>query len=181
MDIAYISVRNSIRRPQNQGCPVNTIRPAPHKGRDDGLRVALPLDDKYTFPTLTLRDEVGGANRWFSEDRNGLNCDIYDPPYFADVPKGGTSQGTCNDVAELVPPRDCFKPIYGNGCLSLSSKIYNAPVAFWTTVYEDRVPEAGGVGARSVVMGFHPFYFKPHQVKQAIDIILFKEWQLPRK
>jgi hypothetical protein len=180
LDIAYISVRNAIRK-AGQGCPINTVRPTPHDGKKDGLRVALPVDDKYDFPTLTLRDEVTQPGFRFAPDVNGLNCDVYNPLYFADVAKGGTSQGTCNDFAEIIPPRDCFKPIYGNGCLNQSSKVYNAPVAFWTTKFEDRIPEAGGVGARSAVMGFHPFYFKPAEMKQAIEIILFDEWKLPRK
>lgn len=181
LDIAYIAIRNAIRRSGNQVCPINQIRPVPQKGVDDGLRVALPVDDKYVFPTLTLRDEVTQPGFRFAPGVNGLNCDIYNPVYFASVLKGGTSQGTCNEVAELVPPRDCFKPIYGNGCLNQNSKVYNAPVAFWTTRFEDQIPDAGGVGARSAVMGFHPFYFKPAEVKQAIEIILFDEWKLPRK
>jgi len=53
-------------------------------------------------------------------------------------------------------------------------------VAFWTTKYADRIPDAGGVAARSAVFGFHPFYFNPDEVKAALDIVLFDEWQLPR-
>jgi len=181
LDIAYITVRNAIRKAGVQGCPVNTIRPTPQSGANDGLRVALPLDEKYVFPTMNLREEVTQPGFRFAPEVNGLNCDIYNPMYFASVPKGGTSQGTCNDVAELIPARDCFKPIYGNGCLNANSRIYNAPVAFWTTKFETLVPESGGVPARSAVMGFHPYYFKPAEMKQALEIIMFDEWKLPRK
>jgi hypothetical protein len=180
IDIGYISNRLLIRRAAAKyGCPINTIRPAPQSGRNDGLRVALPIDDKYEFPVLNLRPVVA-LGQWFNENVKGLNCDVYNPAYFADVPLVVRS-GVCNAVAELVPRRDCFKPIYGNGCFNVGSKIYNAPVAFWTTVYENRVPDAGGFAARSAVWGFHPVYFNPTEVKAALDIVLFDEWQLPRK
>jgi hypothetical protein len=97
------------------------------------------------------------------------------------VEKGGDLQGLCNDVAEIDPPRDCIEPIYGNGCLNSSSKIYNAPIAFWTKTFENRVPDVGGPAGRSAIWGFHPVYFNPDEVKSAIDIILFDEWKLPRK
>ena len=188
LDIAYISNRLSVRRAPNYACPVNTIRPAPQSGRNDGLRVALPLDTKYQFPALHLRPAAGGAGRWFSEDRFGLDCDVYNPAYFADVAMVVRS-GPCNSVAEIVPRRDCFKPIYGNGCYkdgsdesrSPTSRVYNAPVAFWTTVFADRIPDAGGFAARSAVWGFHPFYFNPVEVKAALDIVLFEEWKLTKK
>ncbi len=77
--------------------------------------------------------------------------------------------------------RSCFEPIYGNGCLNTSSKIYNAPVAFWTSVYADRVPDVGGVAARSAVWGFHPVYFNPNEVRTALEIVLFDEWKLMKK
>ncbi len=179
LDIGFIRVNLSIRRPGIQGCPVTTQRT--QSQRDDGLRIAMPKDVDYEFPTLNLRPEVGAPGKWFSSDRSGLNCDIYNPPYFAEVPKGGDATGLCNDIAEINPSRDCFKPIYSNGCLNVNSSIYDAPVAFWTLVFEDRVPDAGGVAARSAIFGFHPVYFNPVEVKQAMDIILFDEWQLPRK
>jgi hypothetical protein len=181
LDIAYITVRTAIRKAGLHGCPVTTIRPTPQSGVNDGLRAALPLDTKYTFPTLNLRNEVIQPGFVYAPEARGLLCDIYNPIYFASVPKGGTSTGTCNDFAELDPPRACFKPIYGNGCLNVNSKVYNAPVAFWTTQYETVIPESGGVPARSAVMGFHPFFFRAAEMKQAMDIILFDEWQLPRK
>jgi len=43
------------------------------------------------------------------------------------------------------------------------------------------VPDVGGPAGRSAIWGFHPVYFKPEEVKSAIDIILFEEWKLPRK
>ncbi len=99
----------------------------------------------------------------------------------ADRPVGGGRPGTCNIYAELNPVRPCIKPIYGNGCLDEASQIFNAPVAFWTTVFETRVPDAGGTAARSAVFGFHPVYFRPAEFKLAMNIILFDEWKLPRK
>jgi hypothetical protein len=180
LDIGYIGAPNGVRRPINV-CPVHIIRRAPQSGRNDGLRVCLPMDAKYTFPTLNLRPEVAGPGSWYSEDRTGLNCDIYNPPYFGTVAIGGGRPGTCELYVEYDPPRACFKPIYGNGCLNTASKIYNAPVAFWTTVYENRVPDAGGPAARSAVFGFHLAYFNPDEAQEAMNLILFDEWKLPRK
>ncbi len=179
LDINYISQITGVRRTQINSCPVSNVRT--QSGKNDGLRFTIPLPGKYDFPMMSLRPEVAGPGRFFSEERNGLNGDVYNPPYFASVPKGGDLQGPCNDVAELEPPRDCIEPIYGNGCLNPESKIYNAPVAFWTKTYENRVPDAGGVAARSAIWGFHPVYFKPDEVKSAVGIILFDEWKLPRK
>ncbi len=129
------------------------------------------MDDTYTFPSLSLRREVSDPGRWYHESRLGLTTDIYNPPYFAAL---------CNRLSEQNPPRGCFQPIYGLGCLNTSSVIYGAPVAFWSSTNASRVPPAG-VAARSVVWGFEPVYFDPNDVKQAIEIILFDEWKLPRQ
>jgi hypothetical protein len=170
----------SIRRPGINGCPVTTQRT--QSPRDDGLRTAIPrTDGKYEYTALNLRPEVSAAGKYYSPDRSGLNCDIYNPPYFANVPKGFNRTGPCNDVAEIFPQRDCIEPIYSNGCLNTGSAIYDAPVAFWTLVFDDRVPDVGGIPARSAVFGFHPVYFNPIEFKQTMDIILFDEWKLPRK
>lgn len=169
LDIAYIT-SGSIRRAGANGCPVNTVRPAPQSGRTDGLRVALPAMGSGNFPTLTLRPEVSLPGRVYAEELSGLNCDIYNPPYFEDVCQAYTEYDT----------RSCFEPVYGNGCLNVNSKIYDAPVAFWTSVYADRVAHSG-VPARSAVWGFHPVYFKPNEVRAALNIVLFDEWQLARR
>ncbi len=182
LDIAYVASSASTRRTQNV-CPTNRIRPAPQSGTNDGLRTAkaFNLEPKYNFPDLHLRDEASSPGRVFAPENNGYNCDIYNPAYFADRPVGGGRPGTCNIYAELNPVRPCIKPIYGNGCLDEASQIFNAPVAFWTTVFETRVPDAGGTAARSAVFGFHPVYFRPAEFKLAMNIILFDEWKLPRK
>jgi hypothetical protein len=189
LDIAYIQNRQLIRRADKQACPINVIRPAPHSGLLDGLREAIPVDTNYVeyynpdlpvFPKLTLRPECAGPGRWYRPDRSGLNADIYNPLYFAEVEKGMTLTGTCNDFAELVPARSCFEPIYLHGCKNTASKIYEAPVAFWTGTFKDRVPDAGGVAARSLVMGFHPVYFEPDSVRAAMNKV-FKVWGLPSK
>ncbi len=84
-------------------------------------------------------------------------------------------------MAELDPPPLCYEPIYNNECLNRSSVIFGAPVAFWTGQFADRIPDVGGVAARSAIWGFHPVYFDPAEVKQALEIVLFDKWQLPRK
>ena len=99
-----------------------------------------------------------------------MSTEIFNPPYFE----------FCN-LAELRSPRGCFQPIYGNGCLNTTSSIYEAPVAFWTSVYEHVIPEVKEgvpVQARSAVWGFEPFFFEPAQVRIALELILFDEWQL---
>jgi len=182
LDIGYIANRLLIRRSGKQGCPINVVRTAPQSGKDDGLRAAIPDSTANPiFPQLTLREECSADGKWYAENSLGLNCDIYNPPYFANVGKGGGDTGLCNDFAEIIPGRSCFEAIYLNGCFNKNSKIYKAPVAFWTGTFKDRVPDAGGVGARSMIMGFHPVYFNPSQVQQALDIVLFDEWKLPRK
>jgi hypothetical protein len=138
---------------------------------NDGLRVALPAAGGYDFPTLTLRPEAAAPGKWFAADRLGLNSDIYNPPYFEDVCGAYTEYGT----------RSCFEPIYGNGCSNTSSKIYNAPVAFWTSAYADNATVGGGIGARSTVWGFHPVYFNPNEVRTALEVVLFDEWKLVKK
>jgi hypothetical protein len=69
--------------------------------------------------------------------------------------------------------------MYGLECLNESSSVFGAPVAFWSSRFA-HVASPQGVRARSAVWGFEPVYFKPDQIKQALEIILFDEWQLPR-
>ena len=71
--------------------------------------------------------------------------------------------------------------MYGHGCLNTGSVIYGAPVGFWTSQFADRIPAGGGVAARSVVWGFEPVFFVPSQVQEALEVILFEEWKLPRE
>ncbi|MBP2681214.1 MAG: hypothetical protein H6Q78_1077, partial [Candidatus Krumholzibacteriota bacterium] len=169
LDVAYISVPMSIRRDGRDGCPTNTVRRAPQSGRDDGLRVAVPATGTYTFPALDLRPEAAGPGMFYAADLKGLNGDVYNPPYFENICAAYTEYGS----------RSCFEPIYNNGCLNAGSKIYGAPVAFWTSVYADHTAP-GSVAARSAIWGFHPVYFNPEQVREALDIVFFDEWQLAR-
>ncbi len=180
LDIAYIQNANNVRRPPGQqkppgtGCPVNTLRD--HSAVKDGIRECIPVDPRNSFPKLELRPEATGTGtnkRFYHVSVSGLQSDIYNPIYFND-------RTACRRVAELKPKRKCFKEIYTIRPRNNSSKIKNAAIAFWTTQFENRVPDAGGVAARSAVWGFHPVYFKPEQVKPAMDIILFDEWKLPK-
>jgi hypothetical protein len=162
MDFAYTHVY----RWRNLGlqCPVQNVRTS--DVRNQTLRYTIPLDGN--FPILELRPETAAEGKWHEPDNRGLNCEIYNPDYFF-------------DSCVYVPgPRDCFEPIYGLGCLDLSAVVYNQPVAFWTGVYTDVVPDVpGGVPARSAVFGFPPVLFDPAASKAAIEYILFDEWRLP--
>jgi len=174
LDQAYIPNLNQIRREgvNNQRCWVNHVR-----DRDrvkDGMRAALPIDVTTGggFPILELRPEVAGPGKFLQSA--GLVVDIYNPVYFP-------TMTACFGVAETIPSRSCFQPIYGNGCSNTQSVIYNAPVGFWTTQYQTRVPDvAGAVGARSAIWGIHPVYFKPDQVKEAVGVVVHDEWKLER-
>jgi len=166
-DIAYSQNPNARRRPP-QGCPVNAVRT--YDRRTEGLRACVSVDQQYGFPRLELRPEVANLDRAYHESRRGLVCDIYNPPYFSAL---------CSSLPELSLGRSCFQPMYTLECLDSSSPIFGAPVAFWTTRHATRVA-SNGVAARSAVWGFEPVYFNPDQVKQALNIILFDEWRLPR-
>ncbi|NIM19239.1 MAG: hypothetical protein GTO51_02560 [Candidatus Latescibacteria bacterium] len=166
LDIAYTDPL-SLRKPGSgeNGCGVTHIRGV--RPKEDGLREALPLDPN--FPHIALRPEVSEPGKFFAPDARGLNNELYDPPYF-----------TCGRMD--LGPRMCFEPIYGHGCLDPASPIYAAPIAAWTTMFQDVVPEiAGGIAARSAVWGFEPFYFDTTAVRHALEVILFDEWKLPRK
>ena len=159
-------------------CPVIAYRtPNSFSLRDDTMRHAIPFDP--AFPPLDLRIEAAGTPEtpypWphYAVQRQGLDAEVYNPAYFR--------QGAACEF--VPPPRPCFEPIYGLGCLDTSEPTYDQPVAFWTSAYADVVnPEApGSVAARSVVFGFPPVFFEPAQVKPGIEHILFDEWQLPRR
>ena len=166
IDIAYPGY-SELRNKIENGCGVNLVRQI--NPQQEGLREAIPLDPMY--PTLELRPEVAGPGKAYAPNMRGLNSELYNPPYFATCPQ-----------AEIKNLRECFQPVYGHGCLNTASPIYNAPIAFWSSRYGDIVPEVpdDGVAARSFYLGVEPFYFKPAQFKELIDMVLFDEWQLPR-
>ncbi|MEE9269466.1 MAG: hypothetical protein V3V49_04320, partial [Candidatus Krumholzibacteria bacterium] len=163
VDVAY----GSGARRWSFSCPVGELRD--FNARTDGLRACNSIDGTYAFPRLELRAEVAGPNKFYREDQLGLNCDIYNPGYFG---------AGCNR-AESIPLRSCFEPMYGLECLNTSSRIFGEPVAYWTSQFAN-VPNPNGVAARSAVWGFEPVYFKPEQIKRALEIIFFDEWRLQR-
>ncbi len=175
LDLTYLQNQNQVRQQTSTGgqrCPVNLIRD--NSRSRDGMRQAVPIDVATGdgFPQMDLRPEVSNPGLFYAN--TGLVVDIYNPEYFA-------TMTPCGGVTETIPYRDCFQPIYGNGCDNTSSLIYNAPVAFWTRQFETRIADApGAIGARSVVWGFHAVYFNPDQVRDAIGVIVHDEWQLER-
>jgi hypothetical protein len=167
LDVSYPNF-NNLRRNADNGCGVYTMRDIDLVG--EGFREAIPVDPE--FPRLTLRPESAGPGQFFAPDNRGLNAELYNAPYFR----------FCS-LADSPGLRDCFEPIYANGCLNTSSVIYEAPVAFWSSTYADVLPDIteGAVAARSAFFGFEPVFFNPDQVRPAIEHIVFDEWQLPRK
>jgi len=169
LDICY-GVKTQFRAISDNGCGVERIRVDDNFEKNYGMRQALPLEPNIEgFPLLELRREVAETGLAFAPGTRGLNAEVYNPPYF----------DFC-EVAGLKSQRPCFDPIYGMGCLGGESvPIYNAPVAFWNSTYANVVAShEGGVAARSIFLGFEPFYFKPEQVREMIDIIAFDEWKL---
>jgi hypothetical protein len=155
LDIAYTSYQ-AIRSSALHRCGIRTIRSV--DPQEVGLRECIPAD--ANFPPLTLRDEAGGPGKAYYT--RGLNTDVYNPPYF-----------TCFE--HPMGPRDCFEPIYLNGCNDVNSNIYEAPVALWTSTHADSVTP------RSVLWGFEPVFFDTTAVREALEYILFEEWGLARK
>jgi hypothetical protein len=168
LDFALMT--NQRRRGSDRYCPVNALRrPNSLSLRDDTMREALPIDP--AFPLLTLRVEAAAPGAFFEESLRGLDVEVYNPTYFAN---------SCSFVPRN--PRPCFQPIYGVGCKDTSEPTYGQPVAFWTSVFGDRVADVpGAVAARSAVFGFAPVFFDPLEVKPALEHIMFDEWKLGRK
>jgi hypothetical protein len=118
---------------------------------------------------------VAGAGKAFSPAIKGLNSELYNPPYF-DFCRWSE---TLNGLPTVRP--SCIEPIYGHGCLDAGSILYNAPVAFYSNVYahvRPELPDGSGVAARSVYLGFEPYYFKTPQIKALFEKILSEEFQL---
>jgi hypothetical protein len=152
-------------------CPINGFRTSnPQSRRDDTMRTGIPIDPN--FPAITLRPECGNAGRYYAPTAQGIDAEVYNPAYF----RQGAACGY------VPPPRLCFQPIYGLGCLDTAELTYGQPVAFWTTTFADVISDdfAGAVAARSAIFGFPPVYFTPSEIEPAIQYILFDEWQLPR-
>jgi len=164
-------VRGSGSISNQRYCPINTYRsPNAFSRRDDTMRTGKPID--LNFPTISLRPECADVGKLFAPANQGIDVEVYNPAYFR--------QGAACPYAS--PPRPCFEPIYGLGCLDTAELTYDQPIAFWTTVYADVISDdiVNAVAARSAVFGFPPVYFKPSEMQPAIDYILFDEWQLPR-
>ncbi len=169
LDFAYTTVQRR-RQGSSLYCTVNKVRKADANSlRDDTVREAIPIDP--AFPRLTLRPEATDPGRFYNPSSRGIDAEVYNPMYFVNL---------CPFVPRST--RACFQPIYGAGMNDTAEPTYGAPIAFWTSTFADRVPDApGAVGARSAVFGFPPVFFKPDEVRPAIEHILFDEWQLPRR
>jgi hypothetical protein len=176
------SVQNNQRaRGKNQYCRIDRVRPhgsGTTSVRDDAMREAVAVDPN--FPTCGLRVEATGtpaAPKWYDPTVRGFDVEVYNPPYFR---ANSGMLGSCQFVP--TAPRSCFQPIYALGCFDTLELTYNAPIAFWTSAYADRVADvAGAVGARSVVFGFPPVFLPPDEFRPGMDYILFNEWKLPRR
>ncbi len=165
LDYAILSLNE--RRGEDDVCSMVFVRNG-ESAQVSGMRAAFPIDPN--FPRLELRPEAADPGRRYAPSGVGYDAELYNTQYFYDACLYATG------------PRSCFQPIYAMECTDRTLPVYGQPVAFWTTTMADRVAEVpGAVAARSVVFGFPPVYFKPAQVKPAMDYILFNEWQLPRR
>lgn len=162
LDISYSS--KAYRR---EFCAVNKRFAA-----TDGMRFVKQADTRdyngYTFP-----DDIGFnpavSHSGFYYETNGYATEVYNPIYFA----------SCDTalVTYRNHPRDCFEPIFRQQTASASSIVNNGIVAFWTSSFANVVPKQG-ITARSAIWGFEPYYFERDKMKQALEVILFGEWQL---
>ncbi len=165
LDFAFISRLG--RRANKQYCPVANL--FKYSLRDETLRGAVPLIPGY--PELTLRPETAGEGKAHQPSEAGIYSEVYNPEYF---------KSRCSTVPRTE--RTCFVPMYGLECLDASQPNYHQTVAFWTSAFADRVANVpGAVAARSCVFGFAPVFIDPDQFKKVMDIVLFDEWQLPRR
>lgn len=182
LDTIDYGVQNTSRiRKRNAGngkiayCPLDFIRPSgANSDRDDSMREAVPFDPN--FESLTIRPEVSGPTNFYAPASRGLDAEVYNPAYFR---RNSGKPGAC----DYVPPstRPCFQPIYLLGSNDTAEPTYHQPVAFWSAAYENRVADVpGAIGARSLVFGFAPVLMNPSQVQEAMNYILYDEWQLPR-
>lgn len=165
IDIAWGASSGAAR--DEAACPVRGLRF--YDARLDGIRAAVPFASSYPFPRLELRPEVAGPSRYYHESSLGLQTDVYNPRYF----------GRLCQVAERWPKRACWQWMYDLECFDINSAIYGDPIGIWTSAYAG-VANPVGVKARSVIWGFSPVYFKPDQVREALNIILLDEWKLER-
>ncbi len=166
LDYALLEAADS-RDASTLPCPVDGARAIPPDLRTGTMRAAIPLHG--AFPRLELRPETSSPGKAHDPAVRGLDAELYNVRYFFDI---------CQAVAGA---RACFEPIYGMECINDQEAVYGEPVAFWSSVYFDRIAEApGAIPARSAVFGFAPVLFRPDQVGPALDEILFGEWQLPR-
>jgi hypothetical protein len=132
------------------------------------MRAAIPLNPE--FPRLELRPETALPGKAHGPESRGLDVELYNQSYFFDI---------CSSVLDS---RECFEPIYGLECFEESEVTYGQPIAFWTSTFAHVEAEAPGtIPARSALFGFAPVYFKPDQVRGAIENVVFDEWQLQRK
>lgn len=168
LDVLDLAILTPSRARNQAPCPVDGIRRTSDAARLNGMRAGIPID--LDFPRIELRPETAGTGKFHEASARGLEAEVYNPNYFRNLCPGAPS-----------PQIQCFQPIYGLECLETSAHVYGEPVAFWSGVYEDVVAEVpGGVAARSAVFGFSPVFFNPSEMKQAMDVILFGEWQLPQ-
>lgn len=169
LDLALLPT-NKARNNQSY-CNINRFRRYNgNSPRDDTMREGFPIDPDYTgWPTLHLRPEAAGPGKYYEPSEQGLAAEVYDPQYFSDY------------CPSDPPPRSCFQPIYGLECFDTAEPTYHQPIAFWTSVYKDRVAEVpGAIGARSIVFGFPPVFINPDEFRPAMEHVMFDEWQLPR-
>jgi hypothetical protein len=138
----------------------------------DGMRTVLRVDTRdyngYAFPeTMEMNSVV--TQPGFYYERDGYGTELYNPLYFTN----------CDTAIIRYPrhPRACIQPIFRQRTASPSSIVNNVMVAYWTSTFAGIQPKQG-IPARSAVWGFEPYFFNKAKVKQALDVVLFGEWQL---
>jgi hypothetical protein len=161
--------------------------------RDDGLFEAQAINPDFPeldsldvagggsipigIPTLTGKELFVGPGGGYRDPLNGerigfASTDILDSQYWLQR----------SDVNEPLH-REVFVPLWRHTTRGTSILMRNVEVnGGWSTVHAWRQAELPGgqkgVMAKSLYMGFEPYYFEFEQFERLANYVLFKEWQL---
>lgn len=116
---------------------------------------------------------VGPGGGYYEPVRRGFDfTDIFNPQYWLNKPGTGEPLG-----------REEFIPLWSHNTRATSIlSIFEEINGGWSTVHAWREADLGrglrGVMAKSLYMGFEPYYFEFEQFQRLANYVFFVEWQL---
>ncbi len=165
LDVAYTSSAYRV-----EFCPVDKRFPR-LDGADEIVGVDTQSYNGYTLPaSVPMHSMVTQPGFFFEKD--GYYTEIYNPGYLS----------FCDTAVVTYPrrPRHCMEPMFRQTTKSPGSVVDNGVVGLWSSVFADVIP-LNGIPARSALWGFEPYFFDHGKMKQALNVVLFGEWQLNPK